>query len=110
MAEDFIMEMKSSEKYQEKFGVELSKTLEAKNLTTLYFASPPDEKPLLKIIEGGLSGQKIVSDQLLIEFLKEEFQNCVEIKEDFNDVIWLMEQELCYLSTLFIYSCFSTWR
>ena len=84
--------------------------MEEKNLTHFYFASPPDEKPFLKEISSGMTDKKFIGDNMLVDFLEKEFQNCTRIMDDFDDLISLAEMELSYLSNLFVYSCFSTWR
>ncbi|CBY08169.1 unnamed protein product [Oikopleura dioica] len=109
-AKTMIENLKSSKKQMKNFSLEISKIMDEKNMTYFYFASPPDEKTFLKEIALGVSYKKFIDDNLLAEFLKKEFQNCTKIMDDFGDLVSLAEMELSYLSNLFVYSCFSTWR
>jgi len=109
-AKTMIENLKSSEKLKKKFSLEISKIMNEKNLTYFYFASPPDEKKFLKEISSEISEKNFIDDNLLVNFLKNEFQNCTKIMDDFGDLISLAEMELSYLSNLFVFSCFSTWR
>ena len=39
-----------------------------------------------------------------------QFKNRPQIMEDYADLLSLVEMELSFLSSFFVYSCYSTWR
>jgi len=111
-AMDLIKSVKESDELTQKLALELSNVMKSKS--AVYFASPPAEKQFIrklftKIYESD-DGIKEIKDSLLVSFLKREFAECAAIMEDFEGLLSLVEMELCFLSSTFVYSCFSTWR
>ena len=112
-AMSLIRKIKDSEEGTRNLAVELSKIMERRNLTAVYFASPPDEKPFLKKLADKMPGRREIESKMLEDFLGREFgnsQNCAEIMEYFGDLLSLVEMELSFLASTFVYSCYSTWR
>jgi hypothetical protein len=110
-AMDLIKSVKESDELTQKLALELSNVIKSKS--AVYFASLPAEKQFIrklftKIYESD-DGIKEIKDSLLVSFLKREFAECAAIMEDFEGLLSLVEMELCFLSSTFVYSCFSTW-
>ena len=55
-------------------------------------------------------GVKEIEDSMLNNFLERELAKCDVIMSDFEGLLSLVEMELSFLSSKFVYSCFSTWR
>lgn len=110
-AMSLIKSVHESEKRTRELAFQLSKIMQSRNTRSIYFASPPSEKPFLQKLLRELNGtKKPIESKMLESFLKREFSKCDEILRDFDDLLSLVEMELSFLSSTFIYSCFSTWR
>ena len=105
-----IKEIKETTFALESFALELSSLIEEKNISYVYFACPPGEKEFLKSVSDKMVNLKIIDDNKLADFLKLQFKNTPEIMEDYDDLLSLVEMELSFLSSYFVYSCYSTWR
>ena len=105
-----IKELKEKALGVDSFALELSSLIEEKNISYVYFACPPGEKEFMKSVSDKMEQLKIIDDNKLADFLKLQFKNRPQIMEDYADLLSLVEMELSFLSSFFVYSCYSTWR
>ena len=109
-AMELIKKLKENALSVQTFALELSSLIEEKNISHVYLACPPGEKEFMKSVSDKLAKVKIIDDNKLADFLKLQFKNRPEIMEDYADLLSLVEMELSFLSSFFVYSCYSSWR
>ena len=87
--------------------------MKAQKIRKIYIAAPPDQHALIQSISDELTqNHKIIVKtgvDLDREIMQSTYKSCGYIQDKYDDVLSVIEQEICFKSAYFLRSDQSTW-
>ena len=92
------------------FGHILDEVLTKQTTKTLYIAAPKEDRQYIETVKGNISAVHTVYTGTQLEsFIKDMYEDCDSIMDNFHDIFSLVEQEMCFRSKTFYASVGSSW-